>query len=72
MLIKIKVFPNSKKDEVIKKKEDSFDIKVKEKPIEGKANKKALQLLSLYLKVSEKRIRMVRGSKRRNKVFEIF
>ncbi len=72
MLIKVKVFPDSKKDEIIKKKEDSFEIKVKERPIEGKANKKALQLLSIYLKVSEKKIRMVRGSKKRNKIFEIF
>jgi len=28
-LIKVKVFPNSKREEMIKKSEDSFEIKVK-------------------------------------------
>jgi len=48
MLIKVKVFPNSKKEEVIKKSEDSFEIKIKEKPEGGRVNKKALKLLSAY------------------------
>lgn len=35
MLIKVKVFPNSKKSQILKKSEDSFEVKVKEKPIKG-------------------------------------
>jgi uncharacterized protein YggU (UPF0235/DUF167 family) len=35
MLIKTKIFPNSRKEEVIKKSEDSFEVKVKEKPVMG-------------------------------------
>jgi len=31
MFLKVKVLPNAKKEEIIKKAEDSFEIKVKEK-----------------------------------------
>jgi len=45
MLIKVKVFPNSKKEEVIKKSEDSFEVRVKEKPEKGKANREVVRVL---------------------------
>jgi len=72
MLIKVKVFPNSKKEEVTKKREDSFEIKVKEKPVMGRANKEAVKILAFYFDIPESRIRLVRGFKQRNKIFEIF
>jgi len=31
MLIKVKVISNSKKDEIVKKKDDGFEVRVKEK-----------------------------------------
>jgi uncharacterized protein YggU (UPF0235/DUF167 family) len=39
MLIKFKVFPNSKKYEIVKKKDDEFEVKVKEKAEEGRVNR---------------------------------
>jgi len=71
MLIKVKVFPNSKKEEIIKKSEDSFEIKVKEKPEKGRANREVVRILSFYFKIPESRIRLIRGFKKRNKIFEI-
>ncbi len=71
MIIKVKVFPNSKKEEIIKKSEDSFEIKVKEKPVRGLANRAVANLLSLYFKIPVSRIRLVKGFKERNKVFAI-
>lgn len=71
MLIKVKVFPNSESQEIIKKAEDSFEIRVKEKPIRGLANKAVIKALSLYLKVPVSRIRLVKGFKEKNKIFEI-
>ena len=71
MLIKVKVFPVSKKEEIIKKSEDSFEIKVKAKPIKGLANKAVINVLSLYFKIPESEIRLVKGFKERNKIFEI-
>ena len=71
MLIKVRVFPNSKKEGIIKKSNDSFEVKVKEKPIKGLANKSVINVLSLYFKISTSKIRLVKGFKQRNKVFEI-
>jgi len=71
MLIKVKVFPNSKKEGVIKKSEDSFEVKVKAKPEKGMANKEVVKLLSVYFKIPESKIRLIKGFKERNKIFEI-
>ena len=71
MLIRVKVFPNSNRDEIIKKREDSYEIKVREKAEEGAANEKVLQILSSYFKLPENKFRMIRGRKQRNKIFEI-
>jgi len=71
MLIKVKVFPNSKRQEIIKKSEDSFEIRVKEKPEKGRANREVLKVLGSYFKIPESKIRLIRGFKKRNKIFEI-
>jgi len=71
MLIKVKVFPNSKKEEIIKKSKDSFEIKIREKPIEGRANKAVFNLLIDYFNVLKGEIKLVKGSRSRNKIFEI-
>ena len=71
MLIKVKVFPNSKKEEIIKKTEDSFEVRVRAKPIRGLANKAVINALSLYFKVPASKIRLVKGFKEKNKIFEI-
>jgi uncharacterized protein (TIGR00251 family) len=71
MFIKVKVFPDSKKDEIIKKADDRFEIKVKEKAKSGLANKKVIEILSKYLNVPEEKLILVHGAKQRNKIFEI-
>ncbi|MDD3734954.1 MAG: DUF167 domain-containing protein [Candidatus Pacebacteria bacterium] len=71
MLIKIKVFPNSKKEEIIRKSEDSFEVKVREKPKMGMANRRVVKTLASYFKTPEAKIRLVKGAKQRNKIFEI-
>lgn len=71
VLIKVRVIPNSKKDELIKKGENCFEIRVKEKPILGLANKKVKQILSTYFHLCESEVRLVKGFRQRNKVFEI-
>jgi len=71
MLIRVKVFPNSKKREVIRKSKDNFKINVKSKPEEGKANREVIKMLSCYLKIPESKIRLVKGFKQPNKIFEV-
>jgi len=70
-LIKVKVFPNSKEEEIIKKSEDSFEVKVRERPVKGLANKAVIGALSFYFKVPASQVRLVKGFRERNKIFEI-
>ena len=71
MLIKIKVSPGSKKEEVIQKNEDSFIIKVKPKAKEGKANSRMVELLAQYLNIPLSRIRIIKGGHQKNKIIHI-
>jgi uncharacterized protein len=71
MLIKVKVIPGSKKTEIIKKKENEFLITIKEKPEKGRANKEIFIVLADYFNLSRSRIRLIKGFKKRNKIYEI-
>lgn len=70
-LIKVKVFPGSKKEEIIKKSEDSLEVWVRAKPERGLANREVIKILSAYFKIPESKIRLVKGFKKRNKIFKI-
>lgn len=69
-LIKVKVFPDSSEEKVIKKGEDEYAIKVKERAENNRANKRVFKILSLIF--PEKRIELIKGFKKRNKIFKIY
>ncbi len=71
MLIRVKVFPNSKKEEIIKKSNDSFRVFVKEKPIKGLANRRVIKVLTCHFNIPQSRIRLIKGFKQKNKIFEV-
>lgn len=71
MLIKVKVFPQSNEDSIIKKSEDSYVVKVKEKAERGEANQRVNQILARYFNLSPGKIRLLKGGKKPNKIFEI-
>jgi uncharacterized protein (TIGR00251 family) len=71
MLIKVKVLAGSEKDEIIKKKDDEFEVRVKEKAEKGKANRAVIKVLANYFKIDESRIKLTKGFKERNKIFEV-
>ena len=50
MIIQVKVKPNSRTEEV-SQESDSFTVKVKEPPREGKANQAVIRLLAQHLGV---------------------
>lgn len=70
-LVKVRAFPDAREDRVIEKTRDSFDIFVKEKPVAGLANKAIKKKLAEYLKLPESKVRLIRGFKQGNKIFEI-
>lgn len=71
MYIKVKVFPRSKKDELVKKSADSYTLCVAEKAERGMANRKVSAILARYFKVPVSKVRLVKGGKTPNKIFEI-
>ena len=70
MLLSVKVFPRSKKEEVVKRPDDVFEVRVKEHPEKGLANKAVAKALAVCLGIPGSRIKLVRGFKSRNKTFK--
>jgi len=71
MYIKVKVKTGSKKEEVIKKTDLSYEMHIKEKPKNNMANKRVYFLLSCILGIKINQIKMVKGHKSINKIFLI-
>lgn len=68
--------PNAKKSEVLGEESDLFGgktlrVKVAAPPIEGRANKELIKILSDYFSVSKSKISIVSGEKSKNKIVEI-
>ena len=51
--------------------ESSFEVKVDEKAVGGRANKRLLEILSEHFSVPKSRILIVSGTKSRDKVVEV-
>lgn len=71
MLIKVKVLVDEKKEEIIKKSEDTYLIKVKAKAERGEANNRVKEILSEYFQVPLGKVKLIKGGKKPNKIFEI-
>ena len=71
MLVRVKVFPHSKKEEVIEKSADRLEVKIRAKAERGLANAAVIGILSGHFGVAPEKIRIIRGQKSRNKMIEI-
>jgi len=71
MLIKVRVFPCAKEEKIIAKNSDSFDVKIKEKPQMGQANRGVVRVLASYFKIPEAKIRIVKGFREPSKIIEL-
>jgi uncharacterized protein (TIGR00251 family) len=70
MKIQVKVKPSSKTEEV-SREGDSFIVKVKEPPKEGRANQAVIRLLAEHFSVPQSQVRILIGFRSRNKVVEV-
>lgn len=70
MIIKIKVKPNSSKQEIVKINEDEYSVYLKEKAERNKANIELMNLLARYFKVPVSKI-FIRGRTSRQKLVEV-
>jgi len=70
MLIKVKIIPNSSKNDIIIE-DGVIKVKVTAQPIENKANKAMIELLSKKFKVPKSNIEIVRGATAKEKTLLI-
>lgn len=68
--ITVRVFANSKRDEVIAEK-DIFIVRTTKQAKEGKANEAVLKLLAKYFKIPVSSMLIKTGRSSKNKIIEI-
>lgn len=71
MLIRVKAFPSSKKNRILAKEENSLQVYTKSKAEQGKANSAIKEMLAAHFDVSLKQVKLLRGFKQQNKLFNI-
>lgn len=71
MLLRVKVKPSSKKEEVKKISESEYEVKVSAPPERGKANEKLREILADFFGVPKGRVKILRGHTSRIKLVEI-
>ncbi len=70
MRIKIKVYPSSSKEGVIREEDGSFKARVMPPPEHGKANKALLKLLAKELRIPKSSLSIKSGIHSRTKIIE--
>ena len=68
MKIKIKLHSNSSQKKIERIDEDKFEVWIKEKPIENKANVTLIKFLKKYF---NRDIKIIKGLKSKNKIIEV-
>lgn len=71
MFIKLKVHPGERRDKILKKAPDAYEVWTKAPPERGLANASAIRLLSLKLGVDPKRIMLVKGAASPAKIVKV-
>ena len=66
--ISVKAYPGSRKNEVVQKRDEKFEVYTKEPREENRANEHILELLADFLHVSITDITLVRGHHQQNKI----
>lgn len=69
MRIKIKLHPSSSQEKIEEiEKDKTYEVWIKEKPIEGKANEELVKILKKYFK---KQVTILSGLTSRNKIVDV-
>ena len=71
MTLKIRVIPNARKTEFAGHRDGELLLRLNAPPIDGKANKAAIEFISRYLGVSRSSVQLIGGERSRHKIFEI-
>ena len=68
---RVKVVPNSSASKIVEINEEFVKIKLNSPPIDGRANKEVINLLSKVLDVPKTSITLLNGDKNKLKTFEV-
>lgn len=71
MFIRVRVTPNAREAKVTEVEELAFEVRVDEKAMDGRANKRLLEILAKHLGVPKSKVSIVRGAKSRDKIIEV-
>lgn len=71
MKISIKVIPRSSQSKIQIQPDGSLKVKLKNSPVDGRANDELIRILAEYYQVSKSQIAIVKGSRSKNKVAEV-
>ena len=71
MLIKVHVTPGARDSSVVKVGEAEYEVRVDEAAVEGRANKRLIEILSEHFGVKKSGIVLVRGARSRDKILEL-
>ncbi|MEO0025703.1 MAG: DUF167 domain-containing protein [candidate division WOR-3 bacterium] len=69
--VKVRVKPGSAKNQIVRNPDGSLIVAVREPPVEGRANRAAAELLATFFRVPKSAVRLVAGTRSRQKVYEI-
>ncbi|SRR6266480_211917 len=72
LLVRAFESPNAKEAPVVKVGEDYFEVRLDERTEGDVANKGLLEILAEHFKVPKSRISILRGTKSRNKIVQVF
>lgn len=70
-ILKVKVKPNSKRQEIMAELDGSFTVYLKSPPVDGKANEELIKLLAKKFDVPKSEIIIKSGLSSRNKLIEL-
>ncbi|PKM98402.1 MAG: hypothetical protein CVU79_03570 [Elusimicrobia bacterium HGW-Elusimicrobia-3] len=71
MFIKLKVHPGERRDKIMKKAPDAYEVWTKAPPERGLANASAIRQLSLQLGVDARKIMLIKGATSPAKIVKV-
>ena len=71
MKLKVRVIPNAKKSEFTGCRGSEWVLRLNAPPVDGKANKAALEFIANSLGIARSGVCLISGEKGRHKIFEI-
>lgn len=71
MRISVSIKINSKTESVERQEDGTFLVRIRVPPVDGKANKRIIELLSEYFKISKTSVEIISGFKGKKKIVQL-